>query len=58
MFEMSSTGEYHCDAELVARVDYLLVANAAARLHNVFDAVFVACLNAVLEWEERVRDKH
>ena len=54
MFEVSFSGEEHGDAELVAFLDRVLVADGAARLDNGLDAVLRRQRHTVVKREERV----
>ena len=54
MFEMTFSGEDHCDAKLVAFLDGILVADGSARLHDGFHAVLGGQGHAVIEREERI----
>ena len=54
MMEQSYASECHGDAILVAGLDDIIVANAAAGLCNIFHAALVGALDVVAEGEEGI----
>src|SRR5687768_124382 len=58
MSENAPAGEDHRDPVFVRRLDHLVIANRAARLDNRFYARSSRSIDAVTEWEERIRGQN
>ena len=52
MMEQSYTGKRHCNAILVACVDYMVITHTTASLGNIFYSALMGTLYVVTEWEE------
>ena len=55
VFEMATAREEHRDAELVARIDRILITLGATWLNDGRDANLVGKVDVVSEGEERIR---
>ena len=54
MMEQSDACECHCDAVLVARINHMIITNAATSLGYIFHTTLVSTFDIIAEWEEGI----